>query len=441
MSFSDFSIDIIISNEKRTEIYLKSHHNTEYFTLNLIKNKIYLTYKNKIGEIKTKEANYSNISKINTSMDYLREVVRKDLNSEIWLLAYFQMLIVMTNGNGLNPKSIYSRTRYEMARRVFGYNDNYRDSSCFEQFSPICEKIAKQGFCFEKDIIHAIKHNTEENPFTKGINLSEIKLNYTDKVNQRSIYEIFKRAGNVDRFIRGKLFLKQNPYIDTIINISKVYIDNLNIVELTNTVVRQKEAYDYLVNVCKYDIKRLIKYLYQDLRWQGIDFIQENGYYNGTLNLLKDYAQMSYVLHKGNSFDKYPKYLKTQHDIVAMTYEIKKNEALEQNYIQVVQQYKKFEEFKDNKYCIIVPKSPNEIVEEGVKQSHCVASYVENVCQGRTLILFLRLKDKPSDSLITIEYNNNSIVQARGYSNRSPVEEENDAIEKFCKKFGIIFEK
>lgn len=436
MNLNNFDITSIFSNEKRTEIYLKSYSQDEYFTLNLIKNKIYLTYKDKKGETRTKEANFYNISKISSSIDELREVVRRNSNSEIWLLAYFLMLSRATNMGGH-----YSRTRYEMARRVFGCNDNYRGSSCFEQYSPTCEKIAKQGFCFEKDMLNAVKHNTNENPFSQSVNLSEIKLNYMEKVDNRPTREIFKSSGELDRFIRGKLLLKKNPYIDTIVNISKIYTDNLNIVELTNKVIRHKEHYDYLVNTCKYDIKRLVKYLYQDLRWQGIDFIQEGGYYNGTLSTLKDYAQMSYVLHKGSSFDKYPKYLKTQHDIVAMTYETKKNEVLEQNYSKAVQQYKKFEDFKDEKYCIIVPKTPSEIVDEGVKQSHCVASYVENVCQGKTLILFLRLKDSPSESLLTLEYNNNSIVQARGYSNRSPVEEENDAIEKFCKKFGIIFEK
>lgn len=49
--------------------------------------------------------------------------------------------------------------------------------------------------------------------------------------------------------------------------------------------------------------------------------------------------------------------------------------------------------------------------------------------------MFLRLKDNPDKSLVTIEVRNNKIVQARGRFNRDVTEEEQNAIDLWNNKF------
>lgn len=54
------------------------------------------------------------------------------------------------------------------------------------------------------------------------------------------------------------------------------------------------------------------------------------------------------------------------------------------------------------------PNSTQDIKDESVSQNNCVASYIDKVIDGECHILFLRKKDNPSQSLITIEIRNGS---------------------------------
>ena len=68
-------------------------------------------------------------------------------------------------------------------------------------------------------------------------------------------------------------------------------------------------------------------------------------------------------------------------------------------------------------------------------QNNCVASYIDRVINGECHILFLRKKDRPSDSLVTIEVRDNHIVQARRRFNDPVTPEDQVAIDAFNKKF------
>lgn len=69
-------------------------------------------------------------------------------------------------------------------------------------------------------------------------------------------------------------------------------------------------------------------------------------------------------------------------------------------------------------------------------QNNCVASYIDKVIDGQCHILFLRKKNKPDESLVTIEVRNNHIVQARRRFNDDVTVEDQKAIDAFNKKFG-----
>ena len=60
---------------------------------------------------------------------------------------------------------------------------------------------------------------------------------------------------------------------------------------------------------------------------------------------------------------------------------------------------------------------------------------------GECHILFLRKKISPNDSLVTIEVQNNQIVQARRKFNDPVTEEDQKVIDQFNKKFAIEKEK
>lgn len=176
-----------------------------------------------------------------------------------------------------------------------------------------------------------------------------------------------------------------------------------------------------------YDHKRLMDYLFRDLPNQGISQHMRGSAFDG-LDILSDYARMSVEMDR--EFDKYPRYLKTAHDISAKNYRVNKSKVLSDKYEKVKESLKKME-YKDEEYCVLVPENLESIVREGSSLNHCVASYIEGVVAGEYAILFLRSVNEQDKSLVTVQVKDGRVLQARGQSNRPTSEEESKFLEKF----------
>ena len=73
--------------------------------------------------------------------------------------------------------------------------------------------------------------------------------------------------------------------------------------------------------------------------------------------------------------------------------------------------------FWTDDFLIRAPINADEIVDEGKALKHCVGGYADRHVNGRTVILFLRRRDRPHTPLAPIEMNGNRIVQVHGYRN------------------------
>src|SRR5699024_738691 len=156
--------------------------------------------------------------------------------------------------------------------------------------------------------------------------------------------------------------------------------------------------------------KKLLEYLlFECYLSQGLSF-------RGAIQVYTDYyrmcTDMQYV-----KFDRYPKYLKTYHDIVARNYNLVKDEVTSRKFKEATEAYK-----------LIVPNDSDDLVYEGNLLQHCVASYVKNVANNKTRILFLREEEKEDEPLVTVEIKEDKVVQARGHSNRVIYPEELEAL-------------
>ena len=162
------------------------------------------------------------------------------------------------------------------------------------------------------------------------------------------------------------------------------------------------------------------------------------------LNELHDYAKMMSKI--SNKFDKYPRHFLTTHKIACRNYNRLKQEFEEEIFKKRIN--KEMEKtFGD--YTFIYPQCTQDIKDEAVSQNNCVASYINSVINGECDILFLRHKDSPDKSLVTIEVRNGKIVQARQRFNYPCTKEQNEAIEQWNKWYsnkinnknnlGIIF--
>lgn len=213
------------------------------------------------------------------------------------------------------------------------------------------------------------------------------------------------------------------------------------------------DALKELLQDRSYDPKRLVQYLFEDLpQKQGIQNISDGS------SILVDYARMCAAVYE-SGWDKYPKYLKSEHDIVLLKFN-----SLQQvfNSKNLIEQYEtainsglnlSYEnrlisppDSEDYRYYISYPRVAADIAEEGKFMHHCVASYVDRIRADACLIAFLRSKDysyygNRYSKVLTLEINPSakSIVQARGKYNRVPTEQEFKFLAAYCADSDLHF--
>lgn len=226
-------------------------------------------------------------------------------------------------------------------------------------------------------------------------------------------------------------FYKENPNAYCIASkldyISLDYYDIYKIWKTSENIydANAKSYFNILVNEYGYNAKDL--WLYID-RIKTFEAIEDMAF---LIRELCDYADMMRQL--SNKYDKYPRHFLTTHKIACRNYNRMKKEFSEELFRK---RMKKEYECSFGEYVFIYPKSTQEIKDEAVSQNNCVASYIDKVIEGKCHILFLRKKNSPKESLVTIEVRNDQIVQAKRRFNDDVTEEQKEVIDKFNKKFG-----
>lgn len=146
------------------------------------------------------------------------------------------------------------------------------------------------------------------------------------------------------------------------------------------------------------------------------------------LREIEDYARMMKEISP--KFDKYPRHFLTTHKIAGRNYNRLKHKFDEEKF-QARINLDMEHTFGDYKF--IYPKCIQDVKDESVQMSNCVSSYVQKVIDGQCHILFLRRKDSPDKSLVTIEVRNNKIVQALQRYNHPLTKEQQEVVDKWNK--------
>lgn len=182
--------------------------------------------------------------------------------------------------------------------------------------------------------------------------------------------------------------------------------------------------FNKLIEEYGYTAKPLLLYIDQLKTFEALGDI------SFVIKELYDYANMMKTISP--KFDKYPRHFLTTHQIACRNYSRMRKEFPEELFKKRIN--KQYEcSFGD--YIFIYPDSTQDIKDEAASQNNCVASYIDKVIDGKCHILFLRKKNKPDESLVTIEVRNNHIVQARRRFNDDVTVEDQKAIDAFNKKF------
>lgn len=182
--------------------------------------------------------------------------------------------------------------------------------------------------------------------------------------------------------------------------------------------------FNKLLDEYGYTAKPLLLYIDQLKTFEALDDVRY------IIRELYDYANMMKTISA--KFDKYPRHFLTTHKIACRNYNRMKKEFSEEIFrTRINKDY----ECSFGDYQFIYPDSTQSIKDEAVAQNNCVASYIDKVIDGECHILFLRKKSNPKESLVTIEVRNNHIVQARRRFNDPVTQEDQEAIDKWNKKF------
>lgn len=181
---------------------------------------------------------------------------------------------------------------------------------------------------------------------------------------------------------------------------------------------RYRNIMGVLMNELNYDMKSLFHYVDYLMTYEGL----EGG--SHIIREVFDYAAMAHSM--SGKFDKYPRNFLTVHTITSRNYNRLQKEYEEQKFASRID--KSMEKTFGN-YTFIYPDTTQDIKDEAVAQSNCVASYIPKVIEGGCHILFMRDKDAADTSLVTIEVRNNKIVQALQRHNARLTNSQQDAVD------------
>lgn len=167
---------------------------------------------------------------------------------------------------------------------------------------------------------------------------------------------------------------------------------------LNKSIINHPVSY-FNILITDYDYNAKDLWLYLD-RLKTFEAIEDMNY---IVQEIYDYAKMMKQI--SNKFDRYPRNFLTTHKIACRNYNRLQKEFSEELFRKRIN--KQYEcSFGD--YTFIYPKSTQDIKDEAVHQNNCVASYIDRVINGECHILFLRKKNKPNDSLVTLELQNSN---------------------------------
>ena len=197
------------------------------------------------------------------------------------------------------------------------------------------------------------------------------------------------------------------------------------------SLLRNLYTFKELINTFHYDFKRLIKYIFIDVRYQGLVSPRD------TLSILKDANTMAKKIGVELS-EKYPKSLKLTHDVLTMNYNSMVKEENKKAFDDMYEDWKNRYEYHNDKFSIITPKTPDDIVLEGSNQNNCVASYVDSVRDKKCVILFLRRTKSKDVSEVTIEIREDKIVQIKAFANRNINKEHEEFVKEWAKAKNLV---
>ena len=323
----------------------------------------------------------------------------------------------------------------DLKSQLSGYTIDEICECCEDKtYGEFLKFVKRQGTSFGNPIsnIGTILYNVPrfarfEQYFSAGIENVERTVNCSFNEIPKGLVKICRSMGYTlsNRIIEN---YKSNPDAYTLLfNMDFTSLDDKDLYAILSqkTYVRyvsELSAIDVLISRHGYQAKALFQYIDDLKTYEAITNIAT------LLSELIDYARMMHEVSP--KFDRYPRHFLTTHRIASRNYtRLKATFDAEQFKARVNKEM----EATIGQYKFIYPDSPQDIKDEAVQQNNCVASYIQRVLDGECDIMFMRLKDLPEKSLVTLQVVDGKIVQAKCHFNYDITPGQEEAIKKWEK--------
>lgn len=316
---------------------------------------------------------------------------------------------------------------------------NHTNGRAFEEWDRIGVKFRDVEKFFEEYYdgdydnpykYHYLKFGYRPSDFDKE------KLNYIKKLGKLSdIHElnrIYQTDFEDEKILHRLKNLEKQPKYMGVFDVKRSYYssssDTVNVLE-DKYKVYTKENIISTIKRYNLDLNAFVDFLNRVKRTEAVtldDLFNARHY--------SDYLRMEYELkdrHKPNMV-KYPKNFMTTFHLIKSEYNAKREEIDEKKFKEQCDVFRNLE-YKDNKYQIVVPVHKTEIEIEADELKHCVRSYISQVVNGKTLIVFCRDVKEVEKPLVTIEVKNGYVTQAYGEHDHRPSDEILDFIRKWSR--------
>lgn len=127
----------------------------------------------------------------------------------------------------------------------------------------------------------------------------------------------------------------------------------------------------------------------------------------------------------------FPKNLLRQHENLSRQIAYQKSETKRKTFVARAPLWEARYAYAEAEYSIVIPKSPQDLIDEGSALNHCVGSYIDRVAEGETDIFFIRPTKDLASHLATMEVQSGHIVQARTKNNGKLPKDVEAFVERF----------
>ena len=247
--------------------------------------------------------------------------------------------------------------------------------------------------------------------------------------------QILQAVGKNKRFckwlMKNRADIRQNDYyVDVILRSFRTGrpLSDLQNIRKNQQVLKKAVGISELRTYFKDDIEKFVAYLGA----QNISVYSYNDYFNACNYL---------GLNMNEDKNRYPHDFKRWHDIRIDEYRSAKALKDEQErkefydkFAAVASKYLRLEYDKKSVYIAIIAQKPSDLIREGELLHHCVGrmGYDQKFAREESLIFFIRMKNEPEKSLVTVEYSlkDKKVLQCYGDHDSKP----NESIMQFVNK-------